>query len=158
MTAISEKAFVQAPLASANRLLQTFFDENTDGTGLQARILLSVGDIQQPAIVSLQAVRRPEDMTPRYRVHWEADGGGAYPVFDGELTVGGDDDYNAFLLRLEGGYVPPGGTAGRIFDAVVGHRLAESTARTLLRQIGATIESHFNTEETVKAAAAGSRE
>ena len=150
MTSVSDKVFVRAPLSSANRLLQMFFDANADGKGLGAHVLLTAGDVQQPAVITLTPVRRPEDMTPRYRVHWEADGGGPYPAFDGELVVGSDDDYATFVLRLEGQYLPPGGAAGRMFDAVIGRRLAESTVRTLLHQIATTVESHFNREESLK--------
>lgn len=150
MTNVSDTVFVRAPLSSAARLLSQFFDANATADGLGAHVLLTAGDIQQPAVIAMTPVHRPADMTPHYLVHWEADGGGPFPAFDGELVVGSDEDYNTFVLRLDGRYAPPGGAAGRVFDAVIGRHLAESTVRTLLQQIAATIESHFNREESLK--------
>src|ERR1700734_2836318 len=96
MTSIVEKELVHAPLASADRLLQAFFAAHPAPEGPRARIMLRAGDAAQPAIVELTQAHRPQDMTPRYAIHWEAEGGGLYPNFDGELSVEADEDYNAF--------------------------------------------------------------
>ena len=150
MTPISQKLLVRAPLASAHRLLQAFLDAHPAPKGSGARVVLRAGEAAQPAIVVLQTVRRPQDMTPHYKVHWEADGRGPFPVFDGLLTVGGDEDYNAFWLTLEGVYVPPGGIAGQVFDAMIGRHIAEATARGLLTQIRDAGEGLFAAEERAK--------
>jgi hypothetical protein len=150
VTPIAEKLLVRAPLASAHRLLQAFLDGHPAPKGAGARIVLRAGEAAQPALVVLQQVRRPQDMTPFYKVHWEAEGRGPFPVFDGILTVGGDEDYNAFWLTLEGVYVPPGGVAGQVFDAVIGRRIAETTARGLLEQIRSAAEALFAAEERAK--------
>ena len=150
MTAIVEKELVHAPLASANTFLQAFFAAHPAPKGPGARVLLHAGDTTQSAIVCLQPAHRPEDMTPRYKVQWEAEGGGPYPVFDGELTVGGDEDYNAFWLVLDGAYAPPGGVAGQVFDAVIGRRIAATSARGLLSEIRIEIEALFAAQESAK--------
>ena len=150
MSAIVEKDLVHAPLASANYFLQAFLAAHPAPKGAGARITLHAGDAAQPAIVSLEPAHRPEDMTPRYRVHWEAEGGGHFPIFDGELTVGADDDYDAFWLLLDGAYAPPGGVAGQLFDAVVGHRIAATSARGLLTEIRLEIEALFTAQERAK--------
>lgn len=153
MTPIAEKLLVRAPLASAHRLLHAYLDAHPAPKGTGARIVLRAGEATQAAIVVLQAVRRPQDMTPHYKVHWSAEGGGPFPVFDGVLTVGGDEDYNAFWLTLEGVYVPPGGVVGQVFDAVIGRRIAEATARGLLAQVRDGSEQFFNAEERAKQSA-----
>jgi hypothetical protein len=147
-----EKELVHAPLASANSFLQTFFANHAVPNGEGARIVLRVGNAAQSAIVSLHPAHRPADMTPRYRVHWEAESSGLFPIYDGELTIGADEDYNAFWLVLDGTYAPPGGAAGQLFDAMFGHRLAAASARSLLTDMRAEINSLFAAQERAKTA------
>ena len=149
MTEIAERMVVTAPLGSAARLLARFMEEHPGPDG-SARLTLRFRDLEAPALVSLTPDRHPGDMTPRYRVHWEAAEGGHYPVFDGELTVGSDEDYNAFWLVLGGSYEPPGGIVGRVFDAVFGHKVAEETARGLLSDMRDAIQRDVEREEAQK--------
>ena len=157
MTPIAEKHLVRAPLGSAQRLLHAFFAANPAPKGAGARIALHAGDATQAAIVVLQQAHRPQDMTPHYKVHWEADGGGPFPIFDGELLVGADEDYNAFWLQLAGVYTPPGGFAGQLFDRVIGRRIAEETSRRLLSKMAAAMERGFAGEELSKTRHASER-
>jgi hypothetical protein len=152
MTSIVEKDLVHAPLASADRLLQAFFAAHPEPDGAGAHIVLRAGEAAQAAIVTLKRAHRPADMTPRYAIHWEAEGGGLYPNFDGELSVESDEDYNAFWFVLNGSYEPPGGVAGQLFDAAVGHRIAETTARGLLSEMRAETEAIFAAQESAKRA------
>lgn len=149
MTEISAKQLVGAALASADRLLRAFFSAHPGPQG-SARIVLHARDLQHPAVVTLTPAHRPGDMTPRYAVHWEPDGGGPYPVFDGQLSVGGSEDYDEFWLVLDGGYQPPLGIPGKVFDAVLGHRIADETARALLVDVAREIEAHVAQEEAAK--------
>jgi len=151
LTPIAEKELVRAPLGSAAGFLQAFFAAHPAPNGEGARIVLRAGDVAQSAIISLEPAHRPADMTPRYRVHWEAEGGGPYPVYDGILTIGADNDYNTFWLVLDGAYAPPGGVPGQVFDAVIGHRIATASARGLLTDIRAAVETQFAVQERAKA-------
>lgn len=150
MTEIVEKEPVAAPLASAHPLLTAFFAAHPSQGGDGARVLLHAGGAVQAALITLEGAHRPGDMEPRYRVHWESEGGGPYPIFDGELRIGADEDYNAFWLILEGGYKPPGGVAGQVFDAVIGHRIAAAAARNLLTEMRTEIEAKFTAQERAK--------
>jgi hypothetical protein len=150
MTPIAAKQLVRAPLGSAHRLLQAFFAANPGAKGARARVKLRAGDASQSAVVMLRQVHRPQDMTPHYNVHWEAESGGPFPVFDGELTIGADEDYDAFWLELHGVYAPPGGLAGQLFDSVIGRRIADETSRRLLGEIAAAMERGFAREELAK--------
>jgi len=152
MTSIVEKDLVHAPLASADRLLQAFFAAHPVPEGAGARIVLRAGESAQPAIVGLTRAHRPQDMTPRYAIHWEAEGGGLYPNFDGELSVEADEDYNAFWFVLNGTYVPPGGVPGQLFDAAIGRHIAEATARGLLNEMRVETEAIFAAQESTKRA------
>jgi hypothetical protein len=152
MTAIVAKELVHAPLASANGFLNAFFATHAAPKGEGARILLHDGDAAHSVIATLQPAHRPEDMTPRYHLRWEAESGGPYPVYDGELYIGADEDYDAFWLVLDGAYAPPGGPAGKIFDAVIGRRIAAASARGLLTELRAEIEVLFSAQERAKLA------
>lgn len=152
MSRITEKELVHAPLASAGDFLEAYFEGHAAPAGDGARVTLRAGETAHTAIVTLTPAHRPEDMTPRYHVHWEAEGGGPYPVYDGELHIGADNDYNAFWLVLEGSYAPPGGPAGLLFDVVVGRGIAAASARGLLADIRTVIESFFATQEHAKTA------
>lgn len=150
MTEIVEKEPVAAPLASAHDLIAAFFSTHPAPNGDGARVILHAGDVAQSAIIRLESAHRPADMTPRYRVHWEPEAGGPYPVYDGELRIGADEDYNAFWLILEGSYEPPGGVAGQVFDNVIGHRIAAAVARNLLTEMRTEIEATFEARERAK--------
>jgi hypothetical protein len=150
MTKIAEKELVHAPLASADTFLRAFFAAHPAPEGAGARIVLHAGDAEKAVIFHLHPAHRPEDMTPRYAVRWQPEDDGPYPVFKGELTIGGDNDYSTFWLVLEGEYAPPGGVAGEVFDAVIGHRIARASARGLLREIRTEIESDFAARERAK--------
>lgn len=150
MTAIVEKELVQAPLASADVFIRAFFAARAAPKGADARIVLRAGDAARSVIVSLQSTHRPKDMTPRYKLHWAAEDGGPYPVFDGELTIGSDEDYNAFWLVLDGTYAPPGGLAGQVFDAVIGRRIVAASSHGLLTEIRIEIERIFSVQESAK--------
>jgi hypothetical protein len=52
---------------------------------------------------------------------------------------------------LNGSYEPPLGPVGAAFDAVVGHKIAENTARNLLAMIADSIEADFVAIEETKA-------
>ena len=150
MSHISERQRIRAPLASADRLLTAFMDANPAPGGDGARVVLHAAEVSEPAIVSLTKAHRPQDMTPRYAVHWLAEGGGAFPIFDGFLTVAADEDYNSYYLVIEGDYEPPGGLAGKMFDAVIGNRIAVATTRNLLISLRDTAETLFTREEARK--------
>jgi hypothetical protein len=149
MASLSSKHLAHAPLASADRLLNAYLDRYRDAAGA-TRLTLRAAGFEKPVLVVVTPAQRPADMTPRYTVHWEAEGGGPYPVFDGTLTVESDEDYESFWLSLEGSYAPPLGLVGDVFDAMVGRRVADETARRLLADIVDTIEERVNGEEAEK--------
>jgi hypothetical protein len=55
-------------------------------------------------------------------------------------------------LVLDGSYEPPLGSAGRIFDAVVGRRIAHATAADLLTHMRDYIEISYRETEAAKQA------
>jgi hypothetical protein len=152
MTTITERALIHAPLPAAPGLLAGFFAAHPAPTGTGSRLIFHAGNIETPAIVLVAPAHLPGEMTPRYTVHWEADGHAGFPVFQGVLTVEADEDYDAFWLRLAGWYTPPAGIIGAAFDAVVGKRLASETAHNLLAEIREAVEAVFRQQERSKIA------
>ena len=150
MTSIVEKERVAVPLGAAERFIAVYLAEHRAPSGEGARVTLRAGELERPAIISIDPLQRPGDMAPRFNVHWESEAAGPYPVFDGILTVDAGDDYNTFWLALDGGYEPPGGVLGKAFDAVVGKRVSEETTRGLLRNMRDEIEAKFAGEERGK--------
>jgi hypothetical protein len=102
LTTVSEKDLVLVPPASAEPLLRAFFALHPE----------------------FERVHQPDRITPCYAIHWESEGGGPYPVFDGELMVDADENFNGFWIVLTG-------------------RIARSTARTLLREMRVEIEALY---------------
>ena len=150
MSSIAVKQLVQAPLGSAARLLQAYIEAHPAHESGGVRLVLRARSLERPAVVTMTPAHRPADMTPRFAVHWESEEEGPYPIFDGFLSIEAGEDYNVFSLALEGMYKPPGGLAGRAFDAVVGNRIAEQTARELLADIAGTMEARLANEEAAK--------
>jgi hypothetical protein len=107
--------------------------------------------LERTAIATLKPLHKPGEMLPHYGVTWTPERGGPFPAFSGDLAIENADDYNTFYLVLRGTYAPPLGAVGAAFDAVVGHRIAQSTARNLLATIADSIEADFLAVETTKA-------
>jgi hypothetical protein len=130
--------------------LNVYLETHPAGENGGVRIGLHAHNLERPAIVTLTPAHRPQDMAPRFAVHWEAEGDGPYPVFDGFLTVEGGDDYDMFRLALNGTYQPPLGVAGAVFDLVLGNRIADQTAHELLSETAGVMEARFANEEAAK--------
>lgn len=67
-----------------------------------------------------------------------------FPRFHGALTVRPKN--RGVWLRLEGSYEPPFGMAGRVFDAVVGRRIAKRTLSRLLDDLRIGVERQWTNE------------
>jgi hypothetical protein len=74
------------------------------------------------------------------RVEWAPADGGRFPRFHGSLAARRHEDAEAFSLVLSGAYDVPAGFAGDRFDAGIGHRIAQATARDLLLEVREHIE------------------
>jgi hypothetical protein len=142
--------------------LAAFFKEHGNPDGDVAKLDLRVAaavpglpapvSLSHPVVATLQYEAHPADMKPRFHVQWVPLGDQPLPAFAGALTVDSDEDYGSFFLVLDGRYEPPLGLAGQAFDAVVGHRIAESTADDLLARIRDYVEAAYRAEESGKPA------
>ena len=67
-------------------------------------------------------------------VSWAPKDGGPYPTFAGTLSVA-EDSAGWSRLEIDGTYSPPFGIAGAVFDAAIGHRIAQGTVMELLAEL-----------------------
>jgi hypothetical protein len=141
-------------------LVSRFFRAHGNADGDIARLRLRVSaripgssepmSIERVAIATISPCRIPGAMLTRYAVSWAPEDHGPFPMFVGKLAIESGDDYHSFFIVLSGEYTPPLGPFGAAFDALIGHRIAESTARNLLETIAQEIEGDFRAAETKK--------
>jgi pimeloyl-ACP methyl ester carboxylesterase len=89
-------------------------------------------------VLLLEPVERESSLTLSLR--WEATGpmGRLFPVLDANIVLVPAGE-NASQLALAGAYRPPFAAVGQRLDAMVLHRAASATVRSLLRRIAETI-------------------
>jgi hypothetical protein len=89
-------------------------------------------------VLLLEPVDRDGSLTLSLR--WEATGpmGRLFPVLDANIILIPAGE-NASQLALAGAYRPPFAVAGQRLDAMILHRAASATVRSLLRRIAETI-------------------
>jgi hypothetical protein len=80
---------------------------------------------------------------------WAPSGGGPFPTFTGSLKMH-PLGVNTEIV-LSGEYEPPLGLVGEAFDAVIGKRIAEATAKMLLDTLREELEADFSAvKETIE--------
>jgi hypothetical protein len=85
--------------------------------------------------------RDDQNLNDLIRINWAPEGSVVFPKLQGTLVVWADGNHNSSYLELDGTYDPPLGIAGQLFDEVIGHRIAETTAREFLKDLKRAIES-----------------
>jgi hypothetical protein len=153
MTRLRQELLVDCPYHFARTCLEEIL-RPLAASGQERVILLSVpvGDrsVAKEVNTEFSVAVDPRHFDEPWAVHWEPKGGGPYPTFDGTLTVRADETYDKSWLELEGQYKPPLGVAGAVFDAVIGKRIAELTAKGLLERIGSSLVARYQAQEAEK--------
>lgn len=117
---------------------------------LRAPVLGEGIDLAKEVAVTVGTGTDPMHFDQVWSLHWHPMEGGTYPIFHGTITVRADQTYKTSLLELQGLYEPPLGAVGAAFDAVLGARIASSTARELLRAFGEKMEKAYAESELEK--------
>lgn len=102
-------------------------------TGAAARGLA----LEREVWVEARRARGEAGLNDLMLITWVPEGTGVFPAFEGILIVRSE---NGTSIELDGTYTPPFGPAGQAFDATIGHRIAKSTARELLKDLKAAVE------------------
>jgi hypothetical protein len=149
MKRLRDKVLVERPSAEAQSRLGEHFRALRDASGA-ARLHLRVPvkgmmgglglALDREVDIEAQQTRDDDNLNDVIRIRWNAEGNAAFPQFHGVLTVWGEDDPRSSYIELDGEYKPPLGVAGEAFDEVLGHQMAQATARELLDDLKRAIE------------------
>lgn len=148
-----ERHYMRCPYHLAKSYLAASLAERAESgapSTLTLKAPLLGAEVKKNVVVTFSTGADPMHFDQPWRVRWTPEGGGAYPDFEGELTVRADEDYSTSILELRGEYAPPGGALGEAFDHVVGSKIASSTARALLDEIAAGMVAHYERDEAAK--------
>ena len=86
-------------------------------------------------------------------LHWKARKRIPVPEMDGLITVRPNGP--ATELRMEGRYEPPFGIIGRIFDAIIGRRIALQTVNRFLDDLRDFVQAEWQRERQARTGGAG---
>lgn len=157
MSTLKESLVVQTPFVQAADLIERFLIASSPADAILTMRLsapgagLGIGGfaLAHDVVVSFrQGKGRNETIV--FEIHWESADGGPYPACDCTLTIAEDETYESCRLMLEGKYTPPGGAAGAAFDAVLGSRIADATARELLERMRSFLLAGYEETELAK--------
>jgi hypothetical protein len=149
MTNISERILIGSPPSTAVPGIERYLENkgNTLTLTLPLKALGLPTELELSRQVKVEFVPfRQNKLTPgrgneRVGLEWRPEGNGLYPTFKGQVIIrpmSGDTE-----LELKGGYVPPLGGFGKMFDDVAGKRIAQATARELLELLRFDLEQEF---------------
>jgi hypothetical protein len=98
--------------------------------------------------VRIEAWRDRDDrnLNDLRRISWTPEGSVVFPKFAGTLVVLGEGEPDVSFIELDGDYNLPLSAAGQLFDEAIGHHIAESTGRELLKDLKRGIEAQSLTQ------------
>jgi hypothetical protein len=159
MSRVEQSIAVRCPLATGHIHLDNWFRAHASPDGERATLALivtaAIVGLDKPMSVhrSVVATLRKPPATASgdasYRVQWEPETPGPFPVFTGELFLEAVSTRESLSLRLHGVYTPPLAFLGKGHD-LIGNRLAVATADELLLRMREFIERDFRIEQTRK--------
>lgn len=159
MTKLNTRYHVHCPYVRAREYLHEVLQEASQNR--LPRLLSLTAPVPGTGIEFTKEVRvvcapgvDPMHFDEPWKVSWEPVAGGTYPTFDGQLTVRADEDYDGAILELTGEYTPPLGTAGILFDAALGQKIAKATTIRLLSNLSEEMIGRYEREEAEKKAPA----
>ena len=147
MTHLRDQTSVRGTVIQTEASLESYFASQRGLDGI-ARLRLRVPvSGTSPGLfidreVRIEAWRDRDDqnLNDLIRIRWTPEGSVVFPKFAGTLVVWGESDPHLSFIELDGDYKPPLGAAGELFDETIGHRIAQSTARELLKDLKHGIE------------------
>ncbi len=147
MTRLRETIPIERPAEKAQEALERFFAPLNGRAGpLRLRVPFQGAPsdygiyFDRDVLVEANRARDEGNLNDVLSIKWAPEGTGIFPRFSGTLAVCGDDNPVRSFIELDGSYAPPLGAAGQVFDAAIGHHIAQATARELLADIKTAIE------------------
>ncbi len=144
MPRLSDRIAVDCSVEQTSRGIDRFLNSFKGRDGV-ARLRLRVPTDGPPHGFAIDRevrieVRRPTEAGEGTIIVWKPEGTVALPTFEGTLVACSNGVPDRSYIELEGSYTPPFGVAGQIFDAAIGKRIAQATAREFLKDLKAAIE------------------
>ncbi len=149
MTHLHVQTAVECAASEAEARLDAYFESLRSPDGVaRKRLRVPVGGFS-PALglslyrevrVEVARGRDEQNLNDLTRIRWTPEGKAIFPKFEGTLVVWAGHDGTSSRLEIDGDYLPPFGVAGQVFDEVIGHRIAESTAHEFLKDVKRAIE------------------
>jgi hypothetical protein len=159
MSRVEQSIAVRCPLAIGHTHLDNWFRVNATADGETATLALAVtaaiAGLDKPMSLHrhvLATLARPPLTATGdacYRVHWEPQVPGPFPLFTGELFLEAVSARESLSLRLHGVYTPPLAFLGQGHD-IVGNRLAVATAYELLLRLREFVERDLKIDQARK--------
>jgi len=149
MRILRDAVNVQRSVAETRTALERFFAslKRADGVA-RLRLRVPTDGAQNGYGISLDREVRIEARSiphtgnaEQIEISWMPEGMLVFPRFDGTLTVSADTAAHGSRIELDGCYTPPFGAAGQLFDAAIGHRIAQRTAREFLNDLKDAVEN-----------------
>ncbi len=147
MTRLRETIPIERPAHEAQAALERFFAPWRGKAGpLRLRVPFDGATanygiyFDRDVLVEVRQARDAGNLNDVVLIKWVPEGTAVLPSFSGTLTVCGEEDPARSYIELDGFYTPPLGTAGQVFDAVIGHHIAQATAHELLADIKTAID------------------
>jgi hypothetical protein len=145
MTLIHEAMPVECSFDRAPSYLIEYFGSlgavGGSGATLPLRLPLSIASIARDVLATVKP-QAGHSLYDNWLVTWAPKVAGPYPSFEGRLDIKPDGPGRC-RLELRGNYEPPGGTAGKLFDATLGKHIAASTMHELLGTLKGVIEQGY---------------
>jgi hypothetical protein len=140
MAVVRERVYIEAPYVQAVAAFERRLGlepGQSEGECLLALVApLAAGrEVARDVTATTQRLPGTGNFISTYRVAWptgRTSRGIPTPGFEGTITLRAGEDYDECELELNGRYEPPGGIAGKLFDDVVGRRIAHATLGSLL--------------------------
>jgi len=158
MSVVKERLYIEAPYTLACGAFERRLGIPAKGDRGTCALTLAFPvaegrEIARVVTATTQRLPNTANYTSHYLLAWEAGRtarGIPTPAFAGTLTLSAGEDYSETELKLDGQYDAPGGAAGRVFDELVGRRIAHATLSALLSGVGDELREASEHIEAVK--------
>jgi hypothetical protein len=134
----------------AERLLIDYFQAyRTDTGAIEVPLRVPLEDFGSPdqlslvhkATVTVHKARDEENLNDVFAITWRPKDGAPLPMMHGRMIVCSGNDGEPAYLELDGFYEPPLGAFGEVFEALLGHLVAQRTAVAFLSDVAAGLTS-----------------
>ncbi len=158
MARVHERVYIEAPYVQAVGAFERRL--GLEHGQVEGRAVLTLvapltenHEIARDVTATTKRLPGTANYTSQYGIAWPAgrtSRGVPTPGFEGTITLRAGEDYTESELELDGGYDAPGGVAGKIFDDVVGRRIAHATLGSLLEGVRSELRTAHEHVEAEK--------